>query len=234
MDEASERADQVIRDIRRFLEFSPEIEVRDDLDLEKRAHLLVAHGWWVRAVRTADAIRCLREHGLDHECGPLLRTLIRHSIAIIWLSNDRGAAFEAFHYREMTSKKFRPGAISELVPASYRLDESSVPGSIGLLKSFQNLCEHVAADNGFVPYTTMAYEAYRAEWSTTRPSLASAEPYLSSSDRGVRLLSGPASDPTPLERSAIFALAATKAYLEFVVQTGGEELIEGAEALLLL
>lgn len=48
-----------------------------------------AYGWWVRVVRTADAIRVLHGSGHAGEASPLLRTAMEHLLALQWLAAER-------------------------------------------------------------------------------------------------------------------------------------------------
>jgi hypothetical protein len=53
-----------------------------------RVSSLLAHGWYMRSVRTAHAIRLLENAGYNGELAPLRRTLVEHSVALVWLAEE--------------------------------------------------------------------------------------------------------------------------------------------------
>jgi hypothetical protein len=56
---------------------------------------LVIWAWTNRVVRTAQAALVLHDGDFDVEASPLRRTLLEHAIAIHWLADKRGPAYQA-------------------------------------------------------------------------------------------------------------------------------------------
>lgn len=54
----------------------------------------VAHGWMTLILRTGRAALLLDREGFSHETSPLLRSMIEHAIALRWLEDMRGDAFQ--------------------------------------------------------------------------------------------------------------------------------------------
>jgi Family of unknown function (DUF5677) len=77
-----------------------DVESLTDLNVPaaKAAAGLLGYGWWLRCVRTADAIRLLHKSGLGQEASPLVRTLIHHELALLWLESSPDEALEAVTY----------------------------------------------------------------------------------------------------------------------------------------
>ena len=53
-----------------------------------RISSLLAHGWYMRSHRTAHAIKLLERAGFVGEVAPLRRTLIEHTVALVWLAEE--------------------------------------------------------------------------------------------------------------------------------------------------
>jgi hypothetical protein len=62
-----------------------------------RAHagaVAVAWGWTARVVRMAEAALQLHRDGFDVEVAPILRSMLDHAIALCWVADQRGTAYQ--------------------------------------------------------------------------------------------------------------------------------------------
>jgi hypothetical protein len=144
-------------------------------DANRRVALL-AYGWWMRCVRTGEAIRLLHAAGLGQEASPLVRTLMHHELALKWLAAEPELAIEAVDYQhEVETNK----VVSELHKRKWQIPDvgplpkkpkGPSPEGMGLLHSFDALGDRVDRPNHYVPY--------RLESSYIHPSWLGASTYI--------------------------------------------------------
>lgn len=56
--------------------------------------IAVLWGWTARVVRTAESALLLHRSGFDAELAPLLRSMLEHAIALPWVADKRGKAYQ--------------------------------------------------------------------------------------------------------------------------------------------
>lgn len=198
---------------------------------------MLAYGWWVRTVRTAEAVRLLHRSGLEHEAAPLVRTVIQHSVALIWLADERIDAYEAAMYRhfqrELGDTDSPLARYWRQVTSGDRSDSPTscdAPESLRRLENFRNMCDHVDRDNSYVYYALNAYQAYSTASIYVHPSAGGANSYLDLNNKGIALRTVAShNQQDSLRQTGIFAVGATKAFLEFFDFSFGWELIEALE-----
>jgi hypothetical protein len=76
-----------------------------------RRTVILAHGWYVTILRTSQAILILEARSLGHEAAPLRRSLIEHSLGLVWLSEATEDAVNSVlgRYKNMNLKNLREG-----------------------------------------------------------------------------------------------------------------------------
>jgi hypothetical protein len=57
--------------------------------------IAVIWGWTARVARTAEAALILHREGFDIGASPLLRSMLEHAIALSWVADKRGRAYQA-------------------------------------------------------------------------------------------------------------------------------------------
>jgi hypothetical protein len=193
-----------------------------DFPNEHLAAPFLGWGWWVRTVRTAEAIRLISQEGMAHEAAPLTRTVIHHGLALSWLAREPDRVLEAVRYQHLQKgQKLVEGALRRQWDLSKadefpKKPEGSPPSGVAYLESVEKLCELVGAPNTYV--------AFMAESSYVHPSAVGADAYFSHDGA-----SGPATfaavGGTSLRSVAVFAGLAT-------VAMSGLARLEGVEVLI--
>ncbi|WP_300682827.1 DUF5677 domain-containing protein [Nocardioides sp.] len=141
--------------------------------------LLVAYGWTARVVRTAHAAIRLDSDGFATEASPMVRSMAEHLIALHWVTEQRGDAFQAllrawqhelsrFKEAESAGWKLDPDiikAVDEL--RSLETDKASLPAD-ALART-----RHAAERYGL----GVVYRAWLVESWTSHASYMSAKTY---------------------------------------------------------
>lgn len=176
---------------------------------ERAAAVLLGYGWWLRVVRTADAVRMLHEHDYDHEASPLLRTALHHAAAIEWLRLDPDAVVEAVSFehqarrqrlhQKATTRNWDLKTVKMGPPPS-----APRPESVDLLERFEKLSTAVGAPNMYV--------AYMVESAYAHPSGISSDVYVDEHDGAVVLRTISKERGVPLRQVAVFAGVATRSF----------------------
>lgn len=177
---------------------------------DNAAPAMMGFGWWVFIIRTAEAIRLLHDADLAHEAAPLVRTLLHHVVALIWLAREPDAAYTAAKYQWQAKKqKLYSGAAARSWDVS-RLEyppkkpKGNQPSGLRLLDSVETLAAHVGLPDVYVSF--MVESAY------VHPSATGADVYFTTGRPAVTTeLKG-----TPLRATAVFAGLATVALLELL------------------
>lgn len=175
------------------------------------AAVLLGYGWWIRALRTSDAIRLLHENQLDHEASPLLRTLSHHAAAIVWLRQDPDEAVAAVSfehqirrqklYQKAHARSWDLSAVTMGSPPS----GARTPGA-EFLDRFEKLATRIGAPNMYV--------AYMLESSYAHPSGAGSDVYVDDVEGRVVLRTTSRMPGVPLRQAAVFAGVATRSFGE--------------------
>lgn len=169
-------ADRAIRELLTLHQTS-RFEVAPGLANEAVA---LGYGWATRVVRTAEAVRQLHETGFAAEASPLVRNVVVHAAALVWLRDDPTTVVEAAHYD--FHEKGKPDLFDLATEAGWDLSEvEKVPTRTGqklpawrTLRQPQDLFEQVGSED--------AYVAYRIESPYSHPSALSADVYFGPDD----------------------------------------------------
>lgn len=163
------------------------VESLGDFDVphDQRVAFTVGFGWWMRIVRTAEAIRRLHEASLSQEASPLLRTLLHHTAALEWLYRFPDEVLEALREEheqrrhDLADHASRRDWELSGVDLGQRPQRKKLEG-LRYLRDFEKMCEHIG--------TTNLYVAYKVESAYAHPSRLSAETYIQLGDDGLPLL----------------------------------------------
>lgn len=186
--------------------------------------LLASYGWWTRIVRTAHAVGLLHQAGLAHEAAPLVRALIHHSVALLWLMEDPSEALPALRWEH---GKEGDRMLTKALERDWELDpncgpkrpDTNAPDGYVYLKDAEKLCERAE-----MPH---AYVAFLLESKFTHPTAISADAYLMDVDGTVHLLHS-CEEHTPLRGCALLAAGATS---RFANLAGLEDVVSEADDL---
>jgi hypothetical protein len=211
-------ADQCIAFVVRHLEGMTVLRVPQEI----ASPTLLGYGWWVRVVRTGDAVRILRQSGFGHEAGVMVRTALHHAAALCWLVNAPEEAVEAVTYED----KLRKHNLSvKALDADWDLGEmepirkpEQKPRSMVYLSDFEKLCKDFDLDNFYLPY--------RVESGYFHPSILSADIYLEGTDGSVSLRTIPRTSGVELTAAATFVGLATSALAKLSEDSGLGRVVE--------
>ena len=180
---------------------------------------LLAYGWWVRVVRTCQAIKVVYEAGLDSEAAPLVRTAMHHAAALVWLSKEPEKASEAVKWQHwQKAQKLYGGAMArswELadIEKKPKKAKGSPPGGVKYLESIEKLCDEFEMGNWYV--------GFMIESGFIHPSADGADAYLEPGEDGqTKLWTTSRVSGTPLRTTAVFLWAATNATAELLGDEG--------------
>jgi hypothetical protein len=151
----------------------------DSDSLSDAAADAVASAWTARVVRTAQAVLILCDNGFSHESAPLVRSMLEHAVAIWWIADKRGAAYQSLIRGRARAMQLFADAQStgwhlgddgqQLLETAINVetDEGTVSGD-HLLHARQR-----AAEYGLGSF----HQAFLVETWTAHPTLMSALPY---------------------------------------------------------
>ena len=184
-----------------------------DIPVEKAEAAAIGFGWWVRIVRTADAVRRLHEAGLSNEASPLVRTILLHWVALAWLCQHPDEAVEGANFE---NKRWKQRFVNTAAGSRWKLKKVKLgppppkdcPVGWYLLNDIEALCKRAGTPDTYLPYTL--------ESPYSHPSLISAWSY-------VRTVAGDeeAHDTAPVPGVSLRVVAnaaalATKLFGEFI------------------
>lgn len=139
--------------------------------------------WTIRVLRTAEAIVELHRAGLADTASPMVRSVMEHSISMLWLVERRDEAIRAIEYgHRQHQRRLRDSAIergwelSGLDPAiaTAPLDKAMVePENLPRLNSFEQRMKD--------PIIRSWYPAYRIESGLSHASYLSGAVYVDDS-----------------------------------------------------
>jgi hypothetical protein len=140
----------------------------------------VMWGWAARVMRMAEATLTLHRDGFDVEVSPLLRSMLEHAIALPWVADKRGAAYQTLA-RERANGWARFQAAQAdgwpLEGEATALLETAV--SIETDEDTFSEDTHLATFHRAQTYELGAlYQAWLIETWSTHATLMSAEPYF--------------------------------------------------------
>lgn len=182
---------------------------------EMRSSALLGYGWWIRVVRTADAVRTLRRSGFGHEAGSLVRTALHHAAALCWLLNAPDEALKAVRYEDERRKHtLAKGARDR----GWNIGEDDFPkpenkpAGTAYLSDFEKLCGDLELRNLYIPY--------RVESGYLHPSALSADVYLEIVDDAISLRTEARTAGVDLRATAISVGLATSAFSKLIGDDG--------------
>jgi hypothetical protein len=181
-------------------------------------------------VRTAEAIRFLDRAGFGHEAAPLRRTVLDHTLALLWLVRDPAEVVACYTWHHH-SKQHALGKEAEAgdwnlsdIPLPAQPAKSEKPARYGLLLRPDELAEYL----GF----SAAYVAFMFETAFVHPTVRGADAYVVSEEGQIGLLAEPRSDEIPLHSSALLVGMASDALGELLEDDGLLELARQIKTLL--
>jgi hypothetical protein len=191
---------------------------------QNRTAALIGYGWWVRVVRSADAVAVLSRFGFGHEAGGLVRTVLHHAAALCWLVNEPEQALQALWYegalrRHKIAKGARDRGWDLGKTEDFPKPDQKPPGVV-YLNEVEKLCDHVGLRNFYIPY--------REESGYFHPSLASAIAYVDGDevDGSLALRNAPPTPDVDLAATAACVGLATSALWKVTEDDGLEGLVE--------
>lgn len=194
-----------------------------DLPPEIADAAAVGIGWWVRIVRTADAIRRLHRAGLSNEASPLVRTVLLHWVALAWLCQHPDEAFEAVDFE---NKRWKQKFVNRVAKSSWKLKKvklgpppKDAPAGVKFLDDVGDMCERAGTRDTYLPYMLESPKSH--------PSMISAAPYAQKIKGRVELRGKAVVPGVSLRVVANAAAIATKLVGELV---GDAAMIAKAEA----
>jgi hypothetical protein len=200
----------------------------EDLDIHagNKGAGLLAYGWWMRCVRTAESIRILHAEGLGHEASPLVRTLLHHEQALLWLAQEPEFALQAVTYQHAVDANKIGSGISKrqwVIPGVDELPKKPkgpVPAGMKYLAKVEDLGEHVGRPNHYIPY--------RVESAYVHPSVIGGQAYIAEVDGTIHLRIDAGVNPTPLQVTTRTVIHATESLYELVGDARIHEMAEAA------
>lgn len=182
----------------------------------------LAHGWYMRAQRSAEAIMLLRKVGYAPEAWPLRRAVLEHTVNLKWLASDGGRVADLVRRAAAFSAQKRRESVVEAGWSSADLEIFDE-----VIADLDATEEHRRFDylNAFAPrvraYGTPGdYASYLIDTAHSHPSWETAAVYVRHDGNGaVTLLSTPPDSPDPDDagQCAIYlwqALAAINSMME--------------------
>jgi hypothetical protein len=175
--------------------------------------------WTIRVLRTAEAIVELHRLALGDTAAPLVRSVMEHSISMLWLVERRAEAVLAINYgHRQHQRRLRESATAhgwdlsgldkEIVHAP--LDHPMVkPEDWARFEHFEQRMKD--------PTIRSWYTAYRVESSLSHASYLSGAIYIRE-DRGFQWEG--IVPPTPLRATAVFTVMAVQALNELLGSSG--------------
>lgn len=183
----------------------------------------VVWGWTSRCVRLAETALLLHQQGYGHEAAPIMRSLIEHAIAIPWVVDRRGVAFQSLsrgrvrHFEKVDKAQQTGWPLS--AEAAARLRRAMVDETDADTKS-EDVNLHVF-ERAVAYNLGKLYQAWLIENAETHACLLSAEPYFEvhPEDRRATLLRVPRETPPMMPHRIIVALH--QAYLGYAAMHPG-------------
>jgi hypothetical protein len=157
-----------------------------------RRVFMTAAGWWIGMTRSAQAVVVLRRAGLEHESGPIVRTILQHGLVLQWLVDGGDQAVDAVaQYGHDNLRKL----LQTLSDANWELPEgfavpvlpapsSALQPLVDRLKVFERLCVEYRAKHVYVLFRLLSGYAH--------PTSTSAMAYV---DAGTDSLTSRAASP---------------------------------------
>lgn len=178
---------------------------------------MVGVTWMIRILRTAEAMITLYDQGLADTAPPLSRSIIEHSISMMWLSERRDEAVKAVEYGH---RKHQRNVVKSAAEGGWDLDAFDVDGGTHPMNDqipvpedwprFNWIEQRIPAKQFPTWYTT-----YRLESALSHATYLSGATYASGPEE-VGFHWEPQIPATPLRGTAVFVVLAAEALAELV------------------
>lgn len=178
----------------------------------------VVFGWTTRIVRTAEAALLLVRSGSGGEIAPLMRSMIEHTVALAWLVDQRGVAFQAL-VRQRSEQARRMKEAQEvgwdLGEEAGRHLQQAIDIETDADSRYVDYLLHTRSQASKYGHGSM-YQAWLSETWSSHPTIASAQPYYTVKDgRRIDLYRSTEVDPDDATgRVVVVLLAALGIYNE--------------------
>jgi hypothetical protein len=187
---------------------------------------VVIWAWTNRVVRTAEAALTLHDAEFDVEASPLRRTLMEHAVAIHWLADKRGPAYQAL----VRARSLNMRNLERAQDAGWQLNaeqQQLLDEAIAIETDEDTLSEDnlIHAKQRAEAYGLgSVHQGWVIETWTSHPSLMSALPYYEHHDESLDTDLYPF--PKPMARAALMSVAVAL----HIALTGYERLVPDAFA----
>lgn len=164
---------------------------------EREAQLQCAFGWWMWINRSTKLTMLAIDQGLGHEATPNVRTVLEHTMMLLWLIDEGDDVLDAVDAAWSVS---RSKLYDKLVEANWSIPAGTSKGELvkhplrGIATNFADLCKRYGAPTIYVPYKLLSAHVH--------PSSAGARSFLG---EGGELLDHPVR-PSDEEHRALLAL----------------------------
>lgn len=177
---------------------------------------VMAAAWMIRILRTASSVVRLHRAGLADTASPLVRSVIEHTVSMIWLTDRREEAVKAIEYHHrLHQRKLRTSAQQSGWDVSafdsegetHPMDEAMIPPEDA---KRMEIIEQRLPRKRFEHW----YTAYRLETALSHATYLSGAVYVPLEEPG--FVWRGVIKPTPLRGTALYVLLAGQAYAELV------------------
>jgi len=126
-----------------------------DVLAENEDRLRCAYGWWVWINRSAKLVELAIGQGLGHEATPNVRTILEHTVALLWVIDEGDVVVDAV---EAAASVSRGKLYDKLVEAGWPIPDGATRADAvthplrGIVTNFADLCIRYGALTLYVPY----------------------------------------------------------------------------------
>jgi hypothetical protein len=176
--------------------------------------VVLAHGWYVAANRTATAIMLLETHGLAHEAAPLRRSLIEHAVGLGWLTEATEAAVDSLlrGYQERNIRRLKQ-IFEKESPEQAGMFNSILDIEVGESSEDHNLAFRHLCDSFGTP---RIYAEWLRNTALSHATYASATAYIDTTNNDVDLSREPNHTPDSSAEIATMLLLASYHFNELL------------------
>lgn len=178
---------------------------------------MVGVTWMIRILRTAEAMIAVYDQGLGDTAPPLSRSIIEHSISLMWLSERREEAVKAVEYGH---RKHQRNVFKSAAEGEWDLAALDVDGETHVMNNKMPVPEDWPRFNWIeqrIPAKQFPawYTTYRLESALSHATYLSGAVYASRR-KEVEFHWEPQIPATPLRGAAVFVVLAAEALTELV------------------
>lgn len=145
-------------------------------------HLFQAiFGWWVRINRSGQLVALAHGNHLGHESGPVVRSIIQHTLFLQWVIDNGDDALDALREHGENNRRTLLDDLARAawpIPAGAEAERPEEPARahrlMGMIKNFADLCIAYDARQLYVAYRLLSFQIH--------PSPQGAMAYLDDAD----------------------------------------------------